>query len=160
VKSARPITVLIAEDRAVVRKSLRTLLGADQGFIVVGEAPNGRVAVELARIFRPDVILMDISMPVLNGLEATRQILAANASARVIILSAHTDQEYLERASELGVAGFLEKQTFAKTVARAVREVALGRAFFSSAIAKRLAPAPGSARGRRSVGSSVELTII
>ena len=88
-----PITVLLAEDHAIVRQGLSALLNADGGFKLVGEARNGREAVELAARLRPGVILMDIAMPVLNGLEATRQILAANPAARVIVLSAHSDDE-------------------------------------------------------------------
>jgi DNA-binding NarL/FixJ family response regulator len=132
------ITVLLAEDHAVVRQGLSSLLKADGQFTMVGEARTGREAVDMAQALRPDVILMDIAMPVLNGLEATRQVLAANPTAKVIILSAHSDEEYIERTSAAGVAGFLEKQTSAEILTKAIREVAKGNKFFSPAIAKRM----------------------
>src|ERR1019366_5879365 len=103
---AKSISVLLAEDHAIVRQGLGALLNADGNIKVVGEARTGREAVDLARTLRPDVILMDIAMPVLNGLEATRQILAANPKAKIVILSAHSDDEYIERMSTAGVAGF------------------------------------------------------
>src|ERR1044071_4096869 len=134
---AKQITVLLAEDHAIVRQGVCALLKMDGHFLIVGEARTGREAVDLARVLRPDVILMDIAMPVLNGLEATRQILAANSAARVIILSAHSDDEYVERASVAGVAGFLEKQTSAEILTKAIREVASGRTSFSPSIARR-----------------------
>ena len=80
----KPITVLLAEDHGIVRQGLCALLKTDRSFLVVGEARTGREAVKMARSLRPDVILMDIAMPVLNGLEATRQILAANPAAKVV----------------------------------------------------------------------------
>lgn len=135
---AQPITVLLAEDHAVVRQGLCTLLMADGRFAVIGQAETGRAAVEMAAKLRPAVILMDIAMPELNGLEATRQILAANPAAKILILSAHSDDEYLERFTAIGVMGFLEKQTSAEILTTAIAEVALGRAYFSSAIARRM----------------------
>jgi len=134
----KQITVLLAEDHAVVRQGLCALLNTDGHFKIVGEAQTGREAVDLALKLRPNVILMDIAMPVLNGLEATRQILAANPAAKVVILSAHSDDEYIERMNAAGVAGFLEKQTSADVLTKAIREVAEGRTYFSPAIAKRL----------------------
>jgi DNA-binding NarL/FixJ family response regulator len=144
----KTITVLLAEDHAIVRQGLSALLNADGNFKMVGEARNGREAVELALKLKPEVILMDIAMPELNGLEATRQILTANPSARIIILSAHSDNEYIERSTEAGVCGFLEKQTSAESLTKAIREVAAGRKFFSPAIAKRLPSDPGKPRSR------------
>jgi len=142
------ITVLLAEDHAIVRQGLSALLNAAGQFKIVGQARDGREAVELAAALKPHVILMDIAMPVLNGLEATRQILAANPSAKVLILSAHSDDEYLERMNEAGAAGFLEKQTSAEILAQAICEVAKGNTFYSPAIAKRLPTAMGKPRGR------------
>ena len=92
----------------------------------------------MAQTLRPDVILMDIAMPVLNGLEATRQILVANPAAKVVVLSAHSDDVYVERMNEAGVVGFLEKQTSAEILTKAIHEVVAGRTFFSPSIAKRL----------------------
>lgn len=134
----RSITVLLAEDHAIVRQGLCALLVADGGFKMAGEARNGREAVEMAKTLRPDVILMDIAMPMLNGLEATRQILAANPAAKIIVLSAHSDDAYLESMNEAGVSGFLEKQTSAEILTKAIREVAQGNTFFSPSITRRL----------------------
>ncbi|HXA15076.1 MAG TPA: response regulator transcription factor [Opitutaceae bacterium] len=134
----KKITVLLAEDHAIVRQGLCALLNADGHFKMVGEARTGREAVNMAQTLRPDVILMDIAMPVLNGLEATRQILAAHPDTKVIILSAHSDDEYIERMNAAGVAGFLEKQTSAEILTKAISEVAKGNTFFSPSIARRL----------------------
>ena len=144
----KPITVMLAEDHAIVRQGLCSLLNADGHFIIVGEARTGREAVEMAQTLCPDVILMDIAMPVLNGLEATRQILAANPAAKIIVLSAHSDDVYVEKMIEAGAAGFLEKQSSADVLTKAIREVAAGRTFFSPAIAKRLQGNPANPRGR------------
>jgi DNA-binding NarL/FixJ family response regulator len=147
--AAKKITVLLAEDHAVVRQGLRALLEADGRFQVTGEAQTGREAVQLAATLRPDVILMDIAMPVLNGLEATRQILAANPAARVAVLSAHNDEIYVERADEAGVAGFLEKRMSAEHLTKAVTEIAAGRTFYSAAIMRRRQGDPNKPRSRR-----------
>ena len=132
------ITVLLAEDHEIVREGLRTLLQAEGDIAVVGEAATGRQAVALARKLRPAVVVMDIAMPRLNGLEATRQILKAAPATRVLILSAHSDDAYVEQVIAMGAAGYLIKQTSARVLSRAIREVHAGRAYFSPAIAKRL----------------------
>lgn len=137
-KHIKQVTVLLAEDHAIVRQGMCALLKADGAFQIVGEARNGREAVEMAQTLRPDVIVMDIAMPILNGLEATRQILTANPAARIIILSAHSDDAYVERMNAAGVAGFLEKQTSSEVLAEAISEVAKGGAYFSPSIAKRM----------------------
>lgn len=137
-KPQRQVTVLLAEDHAIVRQGLCALLVADGNFKMAGEARNGREAVQMAKTLQPDVILMDIAMPLLNGLEATRQILAANPAAKIIVLSAHSDDAYLESMNEAGVAGFLEKQTSAEILTQAIREVAKGKRFFSPSITRRL----------------------
>src|SRR5271169_3765559 len=107
------ITVLLAEDHMVVREGFRKLLEAEDDIEVVGEAETGRQAVELAKKLRPAVVVMDIAMPLLNGLEATRQILKADAAVKVLILSAHSDDAYVEQAAAFGAAGYLLKQTSA-----------------------------------------------
>jgi DNA-binding NarL/FixJ family response regulator len=146
--SPKQITVMLAEDHSVVRQGLCALLNADGHFKMVGEAKTGREAVEKAKALRPDVILMDIAMPVLNGLEATRQILAAIPAAKVIILSAHSDDEYIERMTAVGAVGFLEKQTSADVLTKAIREVAKGNNFFSPSIAKRMSNSHSKPRDR------------
>jgi DNA-binding NarL/FixJ family response regulator len=132
------ITLLLAEDHTIVREGFRQMLELESDFQVVGEAPDGRKALALAKQLLPDVVLMDIAMPLLNGLEATRLLLKAWPAARVIILSAHSDDAYITKATEVGVCGFLLKQASAHEVGRAIREVHGGKKFFSLAIAKRL----------------------
>src|SRR5665213_1019111 len=139
VSPLRKISVLLADDHVIVRKGLCRLLEREGYFEVVGQARNGREAVKMAQTLRPDVILMDIAMPVLNGFEATLQILAAYPTVKVLILSAHSDDGYIEHAAAVGAAGFLEKQTSAKHLAKAVREVAKGNLFFGRAMLKRMA---------------------
>lgn len=134
----RKITVLLAEDHAVVCEGLRTLLEAEGHCVVVGQAQTGRAAVEMTAALKPDVILMDIAMPELNGLVATQQILAHNPAARVLILSAHSDDEYVERTATVGAMGFLEKQTSAEVLTKAIHHVAAGKTFYSPTIARRL----------------------
>jgi DNA-binding NarL/FixJ family response regulator len=146
--TARKITVLLVEDHVVVRQSLSKLLEAEGRFAVVGEARTGRDAVMLAAGLKPDVIVMDIAMPVLNGLGATQQILAANPAARVLVLSAHSDNVYVERMIAAGAVGFVEKQTSAMVLIHAILEVARGGTYFSPTIAKRLAAAKARLTGR------------
>ena len=137
-KSAKRITVLLAEDHMIVREGLRRLLEAESDIEVVGEAANGRQAVAMARKLRPAVVIMDIAMPLLNGLEATRQIRQAVPDVKVLILSAHSDDAYVERVTALGATGYLIKQTSAHFLSEAIREVQKGNTFFSPSIAKRL----------------------
>jgi DNA-binding NarL/FixJ family response regulator len=105
---------------------------------VVGEAETGRQAVRLARRLHPAVVVMDIAMPVLNGLEATRQIRKAVPGAKVLILSAHSDDAYVEQVIALGAAGYLLKQASAHILAKAVREIQKGNTFFGPSIARSL----------------------
>lgn len=132
------ISVLLADDHLVVREGLRHLLEAEGDIKVVGQAQSGREAVQLAKKLSPAVIVMDIAMPLLNGLEAARQILKVNSAAKVIILSAHSDDEYVKQVVGIGAAGYLIKQTSAQVLARAIREVEKGKSFFSPSISKRV----------------------
>jgi DNA-binding NarL/FixJ family response regulator len=132
------ISVLLADDHMIVREGLRALLEAEGDIEVVGEAETGRQAVQLAKKLRPAVVLMDIAMPLLNGLEATRRILKAIPATRVLILSAHSDDEYIRQVILLGAAGYLIKQTSADLLSRAIREVEKGNTFFSPSIANRV----------------------
>jgi DNA-binding NarL/FixJ family response regulator len=132
------IKTLLADDHTIVREGLRALLLADSGIKIVGEAHHGREAVELALALRPDVVVMDIAMPLLNGLEATRQILAAHPGTKVIILSAHSDDAYIDRVIAVGAAGFLIKQTSAQILAKAIHDVMGGNAFYSPQVSRRL----------------------
>ena len=132
------ITVLLAEDHTIVREGLRKLLEQEDDFEVVGEAENGRQAVDLVKKLRPAVVVMDIAIPLLNGLEATRQILKAVPSTRILILSAHNDDAYVKNARESGAAGFLLKQACAEVLSEGIREVNKGHSFFGPFIAKLL----------------------
>jgi DNA-binding NarL/FixJ family response regulator len=132
------ITVLLADDHTIIREGLRVLLEAEDDVEVVGEAETGRQAIQLTRRLRPDVVVMDIAMPLLNGLEATRRILKAVPAVRVLILSAYGDDEYVRQAVIFGAAGYLIKQTSASVLSRAIREVQKGNTFFSPSIANRL----------------------
>src|ERR1041385_7221472 len=142
------ITILLAEDHMVVREGFRKMLELENDFAIVGEAQDGRKAVALAKKLCPDVVLMDIAMPLLNGLEATRQIRKAIPGAKVLMLSAHSDDAYVEQAIAFGAAGFLLKQTSSHDLSRAIREVQKGNAFFSPTIAKRLHEQKSLAGGR------------
>jgi DNA-binding NarL/FixJ family response regulator len=133
----KQITILLAEDHMMVREGFRKMLDLEDDFEVVGEAQDGRRAVALAKKLRPAVVLMDIAMPLLNGLEATRQILKTLPATKVIMLSAHSDDSYVNHASESGAVGFLLKQTSTHDVCQAIREVQKGKTFFSPSISKR-----------------------
>lgn len=131
------ITVLLAEDHAIVREGLRTLLELSGEFEVLGEAETGRQAVALAAKLRPDVVVMDIAMPLLNGFEATRQILLATPATKILVLSAHSEDEYVAHMVAVGVSGYLVKQNSGDVLVHALKEISLGHPFFSAAIARR-----------------------
>lgn len=133
----KQITVLLAEDHTIVREGFRKMVELETDIKVVGEAQHGREAIALVKKLRPDVVIMDIAMPLLNGLEATRQLLKDLPKTRVIMLSAHSDDAYVKNATDSGASGFLLKQTSAHDLCRAIREVHAGKTFFSSSIARR-----------------------
>lgn len=134
----KKITVLLSDDHTVVREGLRLLLEKEADIQVVGEASNGQQSVRETIRLKPDVVVQDLSMPLLNGLEAARQIAKAAPSVRVLILSAYTDDAYVEEAMKAGAAGYLMKETASNDLLRAVREVANGNAFFSPSVARRM----------------------
>jgi DNA-binding NarL/FixJ family response regulator len=144
------IRVLIADDQALVRGGFRLILEAQKDMEVVGEASDGREAIAQARELRPDVVLMDIRMPELDGLEATRRLLADGEEARVLILTTFDLDEYVYEAMKSGASGFLLKDVRPEQLADAVRVVAAGDALLAPAITRRLVeqfvsrPAPGS----------------
>ncbi len=132
------ISVLLVEDHTVVRQGLRLLIEIAGDIEIVGEAKTGREAVRMTKELRPQVIVMDIAMPLMNGLEATRQILKAFPEAKVLILSAHSDAEYVEQVMKAGARGYLIKQSSGDVLAQAVRELHKGQTYFTPSIAKRL----------------------
>jgi DNA-binding NarL/FixJ family response regulator len=142
------ITVLLAEDHTILREGIRSLLENESDIEIVGEAETGQQAVKLTRKLRPAVVLMDIAMPVLNGLEATRQIRKDFPETKVLILSALSADVYVEQVAELGASGFLLKHTSSEDLAMAIREVGNGNTFFSPGFSKRL-QRQQNLRGRR-----------
>lgn len=132
------LRLLIADDHGVVRKGLRLLLGQYPELEVVGEAANGREAVKLAAELTPDVILMDVAMPLLNGIEAAEQIRKVNGQSGIIVLTMHADESYVLRALNAGVKGYLLKESAEDDLLRAVKAVSQGRPFFSPAITQTL----------------------
>jgi DNA-binding NarL/FixJ family response regulator len=158
------ISVLLADDHTVVRQGLRALLAVQEDIEVVGEAENGRQAVQLVRKLHPKVVLLDIAMPVLNGLEASRQIREASPSTKILILSSYQDDTYVRQLMEVGVSGYLVKQTAANDLINAIREVKKGNTFFSPEIARRLrdlyrwASAGGQPRRPRASGLTARET--
>ena len=131
-------TLLLADDHTVVRQGLRALLQAEPDLHIAGEADTGRQAVQLAKSLKPDVVVMDIAMPGLNGLEATRQITKEVPCSQVLILSSYSDDEYVQPATEAGAAGYLLKGAAVTELVKAIREVKSGHAFYSPAISRRL----------------------
>jgi DNA-binding NarL/FixJ family response regulator len=134
----RGTRILLADDHGVVRKGLKSLLESEGDLLVVGEASDGRQAVDLAAELEPDLVVMDIAMPRLNGLDATSQIVKRRPQTAVIILSMHSDDEYLVRALTAGAKGYLLKDSADADLVLAVRTVLAGRPFFSPAIAQTL----------------------
>ena len=133
------LRILIADDHSIVRHGLRFVLEKDPDLEVVGEATDGREAVRLAEELRPKIIVMDIGMPQLNGLEATAQIVKRDPDCAVIVLSVYTDEIYLVRALKAGVKGYLVKGSVEDDLIAAVRIVAAGKCFFSPEISQLLA---------------------
>jgi DNA-binding NarL/FixJ family response regulator len=160
------ITVLLVDDHKVLRQGLRSLLEAEYDIHVVGEAETGRQAVEMAKHLRPDVVLMDIAMPLLNGLEATRQIHAQHLKSKVLILSCHSDDAHVRRTIDAGAVGYLVKQTAAEDVVTAIREAQKGNAYFSPSISMRLveihrkASVSGESAGKLTLRESEVLQLV
>lgn len=144
-------TVVIADDQELVRDGFKLMLDVEPDIEVIGEAADGAQAVERVAALRPDVVLMDIRMPILNGLDAARRILSDGSSTRVLILTTYDEDEYLYDALRAGASGFLLKDTKRDDLTRAIRTVAAGDALLHPTLTKRLmerfthspAPAPG-----------------
>jgi DNA-binding NarL/FixJ family response regulator len=132
------VSILIADDQAMVRAGLRLLLEHEEDLVVVAEAADGREAVALARRHRPDVVLMDIRMPVMDGLEATRRILEDDAAARILVLTTFGLDEYVFEALRLGASAFVLKDDPPEQLLTAVRTVARGEALLSPAVTRQV----------------------
>lgn len=133
------ITVLLAEDHTVVRQGLRLILDTSDEIRVVAEAENGRQAVKLAKELKPDIALLDVAMPLLNGLETVKQLRQDTPKTRVLILSSYDDDRFIDESLASGAAGYLVKHSAANDLIKAIQEVHAGRSFFSPAIQRRLA---------------------
>jgi two-component system response regulator NreC len=149
--------ILLADDHGIVRQGLRAVLSRDPSFEVVGESSDGREAVRLADTLQPDVVIMDISMPQLNGIEAAKQILKSGARVSVIMLSMHSDETYIIRALSAGVKGYLLKESAEVDLVRAVQTVAQGKPFFSPAVTSALLEDYMRSMQQRNLRDSYEL---
>jgi len=132
------ISVLLVDDHNIVRQGLKALLTCEPDIHVVAEAQTGREAVQIAGKIHPEVVIMDLAMPLLNGWEATRQILKVAPSAKILVLSTYEGIEHVQQAIASGAAAYLMKQTAASDLVKAIREVRKGNAYFSPVIAERL----------------------
>ena len=135
-KSLTKIRVLLADDHTIVRKGIRLLLDAEPSVVVVGEAENGREAVAMAEQLCPDIVLMDHTMPLLNGLEATRQIRNRAPEVKVLILTMHTNEAYIFEFLQAGAAGYLVKQSAPTDLIAAIDAIQQGQSYLSPAISK------------------------
>ncbi|MES2597293.1 MAG: response regulator transcription factor [Verrucomicrobiota bacterium] len=131
-----PISILLCEDHTMLRDGLRSLLEDEEDIKIIGEAANGRLAVKLCQTLKPDVVVMDIRMPLLNGLEATRQILKDAPNTKVLILSASSDPAHLEELVKLKISGYLLKQTAASSLPSAIRAASKGETVFNPTVAR------------------------
>ncbi len=152
-----PIRILLADDHAVVRDGLRALIEKHPDMVVVAEAGDGRECVRLAEEFTPDIVMMDIAMPIMNGMEATRRVLAANPRCGVVILSMHQDESYVLGSLKAGAKGYLLKDSLRTEVVDAIRAVSQGRSFLTRKIARVLQEDYVSRMQMRGVEDSYDL---
>lgn len=151
------LRLVLADDHTLMRQGLTRLLQEQPGWHVVGEASNGREAVQRVLELKPDVIVLDIGMPMLGGIEATRQILRRLPSARVLILSMHADEPYVTQALEAGARGYLLKDSAGHELVQAVSTLAAGKSFFSPAVAQTIAESYSRRLAAKGVGDRYAL---
>jgi two-component system response regulator NreC len=135
----RKLRILLADDHIVMRTGLRALLERQPNLEVVGESDNGRETVALADSLKPDVVVMDVGMPILSGIEATQTIVTQNPTVAVVILSMHADESYVMRALKAGARGYLLKDSAAADLIGAIQAVSQGKSFFSPKVSRILA---------------------
>jgi DNA-binding NarL/FixJ family response regulator len=152
-----PIRILLADDHTVVRDGLRALLERQPDMTVVAEAADGRDSVRLAEEQSPDVVVMDITMPNMNGIEATRRILAANPRTAVVILSMHQDESYVLRSLKAGAKGYLLKDSLRSDILDAIHAVSQGRSFLTRKISRMMQEDYVRQMERRGVEDSYDL---
>jgi two-component system response regulator NreC len=152
-----PIRILLADDHIVIRKGLRLLLESQPGFQVIAEASDGRETVALAEAHQPDVIVLDVAMPTLNGIEAARQISAKLPQSAIVFLSMHSDESYVLKALKSGAKGYLLKDSAEHDLISAIRAVSEGKAFFSPAISKMMVAEYMRQMQEREIEDSYEL---
>ena len=153
----KPIRILLADDHTVVRDGLRALLERESDMTVVAEAADGRESVRLAETEAPDVVVMDLAMPQMNGMEATRRIVAANPAINVVILSMHQDESYVLGSLKAGAKGYLLKDSMRSEVLQAIRAVSQGRSFLTRKVARILQEDYVSRLRQRGLEDSYEL---
>jgi two-component system, NarL family, response regulator NreC len=153
----KPIRIVLADDHTVVRKGLRLLLESQSGFTVVADASDGRETVALVERHQPDVVVMDVAMPILNGIEAARQISARQQHTAIVFLSMHSDEGYVLKALKAGARAYLLKDSAEYDLINAIKAVSEGKAFFSPAISKMLVEDYMRQMRERDVEDSYEL---
>ncbi len=135
---SKPIEIIIADDHTIVRQGLRKLLEEEATLVITGEAMDGREAVQKVRDLKPDVVIMDIAMPILNGIEATRQIRQADLKTKVIILSMHDHNRYIRELLSIGVSGYLLKNSVSSDIIKAIFSAVRGETFLSPSISSQV----------------------
>lgn len=157
-KPGKPLRVVLVDDHTLVRAGIRTLLEARDGVQIVAEADNGRDAAALAKKHAPDIVIMDISMRELNGIDATAQILAQAPGTRVLILSMHSAEEFVRRALRAGASGYLVKDSAPQELTLAIEALARGEIYLSSRVSRHLVTAFAADPGERAESSLESLT--
>lgn len=152
-----PIRILLADDHAIVRDGLRSLLEKQPDMTISGEASDGREAVQIAEENSPDVVVMDIAMPNMNGIEATRRIVATHPATAVVILSMHQDESYVLRSLKAGARGYLLKDSLRSDVVEAIRSVVQGRSYLTRKVSRLLQEDYIREMERRGVEDSYDL---
>ncbi|MDQ3653048.1 MAG: response regulator transcription factor [Acidobacteriota bacterium] len=152
------LRILLAEDHETIRDGLKLLVNSQPDMEIVGEADNGRIAVQLAQQLLPDVVVMDVSMPELNGLQATKKVKEQLPKVKVLTLTRHTDAGYLQQLLQAGVNGYVLKQSKSAELLRAVRAVAAGQTYLDPAITEKALPQMRGKRAARGASSDAQLS--
>ena len=156
--SDKTLRILMADDHPIVLAGLKALVQGDPGLQIVGEARDGRTARKLASSLRPDVVVLDISLPEMNGAEVARALLAEQPECRILVLTVHEDRATLRQLLDLGVAGYLVKRSAADELLRAIHAVAAGGTYLDPSIAGKIVGAGASGSSRSQGGPNVELS--